>query len=298
MALYGHIPGFPEGSLFPSRKALSGAGLHRPLIAGIWGSMKEPARSIVLSGGYEDDEDDGQEIIYTGQGGQDPRTKRHIKDQELTKGNMGLALSRTHGTPVRVIRGADHRSPHSPTVGYRYSGLFKVVETWREKGRAGFYVWRFKMIKDEAADGYSDDLGFYDITESPGGGMGAVPRRTYTITRVVRDNALTRRVKAIHNFTCQVCGVRLVGIAGPYAEGAHIRPLGRPHHGYDELQNLLCLCPNHHVLFDLGAFTIAADYSLIGMPGKLRTHRTHPISPAHLAYNREQYFNARSVSLS
>jgi putative restriction endonuclease len=267
-------------------------------MAGIWGSKKEPARSIVLSGGYEDDVDYGEEIIYTGQGGQDPRTKRQVKDQELTKGNMGLALSWTHGLPVRVIRGADHRSPHSPTAGYRYSGLFKVVKAWRKKGRAGFLMWHFKMLKDEAADDYSVDLGFYDINESPGGGTGAVPRRTYTITRVVRDNALTRRVKAIHNFTCQVCGVRLVGIAGAYAEGAHIRPLGRPHHGWDELQNLLCLCPNHHVLFDLSAFTIAPDYSLIGLPGKLRTHPAHPIGQDYLAYNREQYLNAHHVSVS
>ncbi|MEW2076763.1 HNH endonuclease [Streptomyces sp. NPDC013433] len=31
---------------------------------------------------------------------------------------------------------------------------------------------------------------------------------------------------------------------------AHIRGLGRPHYGPDELQNLLCLCANCHVLFD------------------------------------------------
>jgi hypothetical protein len=35
-------------------------------------------------------------------------------------------------------------------------------------------------------------------------------------------------------------------------EAAHIRPLGAPHNGPDTLDNTLCLCPNHHVLFDHG----------------------------------------------
>jgi hypothetical protein len=32
------------------------------------------AESIVVSGGYEDDEDHGDTIIYTGHGGNDPQT--------------------------------------------------------------------------------------------------------------------------------------------------------------------------------------------------------------------------------
>jgi hypothetical protein len=43
--LFGHIPGYPEGSLFESRAELSDAGLHRPLIAGISGSEREGADS-------------------------------------------------------------------------------------------------------------------------------------------------------------------------------------------------------------------------------------------------------------
>jgi putative restriction endonuclease len=34
----------------------------------------------VLSGGYVDDNDEGDVIIYTGQGGRDPATGRQIKD--------------------------------------------------------------------------------------------------------------------------------------------------------------------------------------------------------------------------
>jgi putative restriction endonuclease len=62
--IFGHIPGYPEGRWFESRKALSEAGIHRPPVAGISGTESEGADSIVLSGGYEDDEDFGDEIVY------------------------------------------------------------------------------------------------------------------------------------------------------------------------------------------------------------------------------------------
>ena len=78
-------------------------------------------------------------------------------------------------------------------------------------------------------------------------------------------------VKTLHDHQCQVCGVRLEPPAGPYAEGAHVRPLGSPHEGPDTAGNILCLCPNHHVLLDLGAFSITDDLQLTGLEGSLRT---------------------------
>jgi putative restriction endonuclease len=69
--VFGHIPGYPVGSRFESRAELSEAGVHRHRQAGISGSASEGAGSIVLSGGYEDDLDNGDEIVYTGHGGRD-----------------------------------------------------------------------------------------------------------------------------------------------------------------------------------------------------------------------------------
>jgi putative restriction endonuclease len=69
--IFGHLPGYPEGSRFASRAEPSGAEVHRPTMAGIAGSVSEGADSIVLSGGYEDVEDRGEEIVYTGHGGKD-----------------------------------------------------------------------------------------------------------------------------------------------------------------------------------------------------------------------------------
>ena len=41
-------------------------------MAGISGAERDGADSIVVSGGYEDDEDYGNVIVYTGAGGNDP----------------------------------------------------------------------------------------------------------------------------------------------------------------------------------------------------------------------------------
>ncbi len=61
--IYGHTPGYSPGSMFETRADLSYAGVHKPRRAGIAGSGREAAESIVVSGGYEDDEDNGDEII-------------------------------------------------------------------------------------------------------------------------------------------------------------------------------------------------------------------------------------------
>ena len=58
--------------------------MHRQLQAGIAGGEAHGADSIVVSGGYEDDEDCGDVIVYTGQGGNDPATKKQIADKTLT----------------------------------------------------------------------------------------------------------------------------------------------------------------------------------------------------------------------
>lgn len=112
---FGEVPGNPVGSTFASRAALSRTRVHRPLMGGISGNGREGADSIVVSGGYIDDQDFGDELIYTGHGGNDPGTKQQIADQELdAPGNAGLARSQLDGLPVRVIRGAAGDSAYSP----------------------------------------------------------------------------------------------------------------------------------------------------------------------------------------
>lgn len=91
------------------------------------------------------------------------------------------------------------------------------------------------------------------------------PRKDSVISRIIRDTKKSNNVKNLYNNSCQVCGVRLLTSEGPYSEGAHIIPLGAPHDGPDEESNILCLCPNHHVLLDGFSFTISEAGGLIGM---------------------------------
>ncbi len=117
-------------------------------MAGIDGNGEDGAAAIVLSGGYQDDEDLGDEIIYTGHGGNDSATGNQIADQSWTSpGNLGLVVSRQRNLPVRVIRGYRHNSPFSPITGYRFGGLYLVVDHWEEIGISGFRICRFKLLK-------------------------------------------------------------------------------------------------------------------------------------------------------
>lgn len=144
--IFGSIPSYPTGSWFESRAALSAAGIHRPRIAGISGTEPEGADSIVLSGGYEDDEDRGDEIIYTGHGGRDRETGKQVSHQKLDCGNLALAKSKLLELPIRVIRGASLRSSYALAQGYRYDGLYRVEDYWQERGKAGHYIWRYRLV--------------------------------------------------------------------------------------------------------------------------------------------------------
>jgi putative restriction endonuclease len=237
----------------------------------------------VVSGGYEDDEDYGDVIIYTGHGGNDPATRKQIADQELTRGNLALARNAEEGLPVRVIRGAAGDRAHSPADGFRYDGLFYVERFWHTVGRSGFRVWQYRLVRSEPSPA--------PLVTSEAEPSEPVARATMTVQRLVRSSAVGRRVKELHDHRCQVCGVRIETPAGPYAEGAHIRPLGRPHDGPDVESNVLCLCPNDHVRFDAGAIYVDDAVTIFDSAtgaelGELATARGHVISGDHLAYHR------------
>jgi putative restriction endonuclease len=283
---YGEIVGYPPGSTFGNRIELAASGVHRPRQGGICGGQ-DGAESIVVSGGYVDDEDDGDQVIYTGQGGRDPNTGKQIANQELTLGNAGLARSRVEGYLVRLIRGAGGDPDRSPARGLRYDGLFRVADFWHETGRDGFRVWRFRLVAHGEASLIEAEL---DEARAPG----PAGRASTTIQRIVRSTAVARQVKELHDYTCQVCDLRIDTPGGPYAEAAHIRALGKPHDGPDVKSNVLCLCPNHHVMFDAGAIYVDMDWTVRvstdrNAVGQLRRHAKHPVDAVQLAYHRSHH---------
>lgn len=117
-------------------------------------------------------------------------------------------------------------------------------------------------------------------------------QRVSVVERVVRSTTVSQFVKRIHDHTCQVCRTRLAVAGHGYSEGAHIRPLGGGHGGPDVPSDVLCLCPNCHVLFDIGALIVddAMQVWVNGESrGQLTVDRRHVISAEHLAYHREYY---------
>ncbi|NJW54158.1 YDG/SRA domain-containing protein [Salinimicrobium oceani] len=148
--IFGNPDGVKEGTWYPDRASLIGAGLHRNTIAGIDGNGTEGAAAIVISGGYEDDVDYGDEIIYTGHGGNDPSTGKQIAHQCWDDpGNHGLVTSHKKKLPVRVIRGWKHNSIFSPKSGYSFDGLYHVVDYSEKLGKSGFKICQFKLEKLE-----------------------------------------------------------------------------------------------------------------------------------------------------
>lgn len=110
-------------------------------------------------------------------------------------------------------------------------------------------------------------------------------RKSVTISRIIRDTDASNRVKELYANCCQVCGTSIPTAKGYYSEGAHIKPLGEPHNGPDLESNILCLCPNHHVMLDRGSLLINDDLSLTGAKGRLKVNGAHKIDIAFIRYN-------------
>ena len=279
---FGPIPGVLVGRLFNNRQELSAARVHRPTQAGISGSSQDGSDSIVLNGGYADDEDHGDVIVYTGHGGQDGRG-RQVRDQEVSdSGNAALKISFEEHLPVRVVRGFGGDPKWSPTKGYRYDGLYLVSRFWEAYGLDGYKVCRYLLERleqtkvIEATDGTPAD------------------RTTTIVERLLRNSALAQRLKKMYDWTCQMCGTRIESPIGPYAEAAHIKPLGRPDDGPDVEANILCLCPNHHKLLDSGGVVVDREWKVIHVidgreTGVLTRNSRHRLTQEYLEWHRERW---------
>ena len=279
---FGPISGVPVRRVFNNSQELSAARVHRPTQTGISGSSQDGSDSIVLNCGYADDEDHGDVIVYTGHGGQDGRG-RQVRDQEVTdSGNAALKISFEEQLPVRVIRGSGGDPKWSPSKGYRYDGLYLVARFWEAYGLDGYKVCRYLLERleqtkvIEATDGTPAD------------------RTTTIVERLLRNSALAQRLKKMYDWTCQMCGTRIESPTGPYAEAAHIKPLGRPDDGPDVEANILCLCPNHHKLLDSGGVVVDREWKVIHVidgreTGVLTRNSRHKLTQEYLEWHRERW---------
>ncbi|KAF8400074.1 hypothetical protein HHK36_015949 [Tetracentron sinense] len=159
---FGQLPGIDVGHQFFSRAEMVAVGFHSHWLNGIdymgqsykklmeYSGYTFPlAVAIVLSGQYEDDLDNSEDVVYTGQGGNNLLgNKRQVQDQVMDRGNLALKNSMEQCVPVRVIRGHGSASSYCGKV-YTYDGLYKVVNYWAEKGVSGFTVFKYRLRRIE-----------------------------------------------------------------------------------------------------------------------------------------------------
>jgi putative restriction endonuclease len=197
-------------------------------------------------------------------------------------------------TATQPVAGLTHASAELlQTPLTRLEAVVKLCSTYLDGVDQRELLSRVGLAGYTTADGLLDgDEGYggRDAADAEGT-TGPTARRESTSSRLVRNAALATQVKELHGHACQVCETRLQYKRKPYSEAAHIRGLGSPHDGPDELPNLLCLCPNHHVLFDGLEIYIDVDGIVKrthggGSVGSLRRHADHQIDETYLQYHR------------
>ncbi|OMO73766.1 hypothetical protein COLO4_26875 [Corchorus olitorius] len=154
-SIVGPVPGVEVGDEFQYFVELNIVGLHRPSQGGIDYAKqgeKVVATCVIASGGYEDDLDNSDVLIYMGQGGNVMQKGKQPEDQKLERGNLALANSETVKNPVRVVRGGTRFSDVPECRGkiyktYVYDGLYKVEDYKQEPGPHGKLVYKFTLVR-------------------------------------------------------------------------------------------------------------------------------------------------------
>lgn len=137
------------GQWFPSQMVALFNGAHGHPQAGIYNNVDGTgAYSIVISGAYEDlDQDRGETVYYSGSGSHDNEDPKAIPP--TTAGTRALSISLSSGKPVRVLRSYKGKSRFAPSVGLRYDGLYHVVDALTPRNTRGGLYEQFKLVRME-----------------------------------------------------------------------------------------------------------------------------------------------------
>ncbi|KAJ0979031.1 hypothetical protein J5N97_014505 [Dioscorea zingiberensis] len=149
----GHVPGIEVGDLFYFRIEMCLVGLHAQSVSGIdymtarFGDEDDPvAVAVVSAGGYENDDEDADVLIYTGQGGSGKNDKNKLMTRNLKGATLLLRevciVAMRLGNPTAK----DVSSPGSKI--YIYDGLYKINKSWVEKAKSGFNVFKYKLVRE------------------------------------------------------------------------------------------------------------------------------------------------------
>ena len=149
----------------------------------------------------------------------------------------------------------------------RYKDVRMLPEPWVSRAALLEELPKWKWIKQPRRSAALDEATAKQLLRIVGGDQrskrtqlavidedrGAPKRIHCEISRIVRDTPKAREMKSVYDYQCQVCERRidLPNSASGYVEVHHLKPLGKKHHGKDNRDNMLVLCPNCHAEFDL-----------------------------------------------
>ncbi|KAI9704030.1 MAG: hypothetical protein M1820_005651 [Bogoriella megaspora] len=113
-------------------------GKHLTLL-GIYGNAETGAYSVVMSHGYKDDRDEGNEVWYCGTDGSDGKATERTK---------AMKRSSETGQSVRLFRSYNmpKSSAYKPCEGFRYDGLYKVNRDAILKNSEK-QIWQFHLTR-------------------------------------------------------------------------------------------------------------------------------------------------------
>lgn len=194
----------------------------------------------------------------------------------------------THRLPVTFIRSISRIIPVKEALNWKWKRRYPPYNEYNWTGYTRLFAGNFldevqrevlfsalEIDKPEPSTPLANDI---EIENN-------LPERVLTETyRVLRDTALARRIKEIHNYVCQVCGTDPIQLPNGkfYAEAHHLIPLGK-HGGLDVEGNIICVCPNCHVKLDYGVIAVVF--------GKLQTVSAHVIREEFVKYHNGEIYS-------
>jgi len=185
----------------------------------------------------------------------------------------GFSLTSNQQAKVRQqLQYYNKESPHYQNKGDLFFKLNGI--------RDGLWGLRSQQdeVREEAIEVHEDIRGL-SFDNLPAGS--AAPKYyKSTIVRVIRNIVVSSYLKKLYDYTCQICRTRLdVEPNAAYAEAHHIIPLSEG--GADTPDNIIVLCPNHHVLCDHRSIELS--------PNKLVISPIHELAADSLSWHNEEH---------
>jgi predicted restriction endonuclease len=203
-----------------------------------------------------------------------------IYNKVLERGNMNLAPNWDSSIRYTI----QSHSSDSET----YTGKFDYFYSVEGKGKG---IWGLRSLIEQTPKAY-------DSLENNPLSSEEIERVQLITYRYLRDTKIARELKAIYKNACQICKMKIqLSNNKLYSEAHHIQPLGQGHNGPDIKENLLVLCPNHHVEFDYGIICVDPDALTIKHINSTNTfngeklHCIHRIDKQYLQYHFDNIFN-------